>query len=30
MLNNEGYSKNDFIVVKVLDYDINADNYRNT
>lgn len=27
MLNDEGYSKSDFIVVKVVDYTINAKDY---
>lgn len=28
MLNNEGYSKKDFIIVRVIDYDIDARNYQ--
>jgi len=27
MLNDDGYAKDDFIIVKVVDYSIDADNY---
>lgn len=29
MLNDEGYAKSDFIIVKVVDYEIDAKNYVN-